>query len=91
MREVELERSCVLLGDDGIQQDCQGEMNSVLLHAGETMDPYGVNYPNAPDDWVEPAPKKANGGPTFDKLHNPGRCSSFSQCPAFESVEKGFQ
>ena len=39
MREVKLERSHVLLGDDGMQQADEGQINSVIIHAGYTMDP----------------------------------------------------
>ena len=34
MREVELERSRVLLGDDGINKSDEGEVNSFFLHVG---------------------------------------------------------
>ena len=78
MREVELERSRVLLGGDGIDQAGEGEMNSVLLHAGDTMDPDEIKFPKPPDDWVDPAPNTAKGGATFDKVYNPCGCSSFS-------------
>ena len=39
MRGVKLERSNVLLGDDGMQQADEGQINSVIIHAGYTMDP----------------------------------------------------
>ena len=37
IREVEFGRSCVLLGSNGIEQDDEGGMNSVLLHVEDTM------------------------------------------------------
>ena len=61
MREVELGRLCVLLGYDGIDQDDEGGMNSMLLHVGETMDPDEVKVPKPPNYWVEPAPNTAKG------------------------------
>ena len=45
MREVKLERSRVLLGDDGIEEDDDGGVNSMLLHVGDTMDPDEVKIP----------------------------------------------
>ena len=56
MREVKLERSLVLLGADGIDQSDEGGVNSMLLHVGDTMDPYEVKVPKSPYDWVDPDP-----------------------------------
>ena len=65
-------RSRVLLEDDGIYQADEGEMNYVLLHVVDTMDPDEVNVTKSPDEQVEPAPNTQKGKPTFDKLEKPG-------------------
>ena len=52
MREVELERLRVLLGDNNIEKSDEGFMNSVLLHVWYTMDPYEFKVPKPPDDLV---------------------------------------
>ena len=56
MREVELERPHLLLGYDGIYQADEGEIKSVLLHVGDTIDPYEVKAPKEPYDWFDPSP-----------------------------------
>ena len=82
-REVILERLCVLLGDDGTEKADEGEMKYVLLHIGDTMDPYDVKFLKEPHDWVDPAPNTAKEEPTFDKVDRPGGWSSFSFFPVF--------
>ena len=67
-----MERSRFLLGYDRIDQTGEGEMNSVLLHVGFTMDQDEVNVPKLPYDWVESATNTAKGCPTFDKVGSPG-------------------
>ena len=67
-----------MLGDDGIEQAYEGEMNYVFLNLGYTMDPNEVKVPKLPDDWIEPSPNTAKGGPTFDKVDNLGGWSRFS-------------
>ena len=74
-REVKFEKSRVLLGYDGIEQADEGEMKSVLIHVGYTMNPDEVKVPKPPDDWVGPASNTAKGGATFNKVDNPGRWS----------------
>ena len=48
-------------------------MNSVLIHARDTMDPDKVKLPKAPDDWVDPDINTVKRDPTFNKVENPGR------------------
>ena len=67
-----------MLGDEGIKQADEGEMNSVFLHVGYTMHPDEVKVPKAPDDWVDPPKNTGKGEPNFDKVYNPGIWSSFS-------------
>ena len=83
MREFVLERSRILLGDNGIYEVDEGQMNYMLLHVGGTMDPDKVNSPKSPYDWVYPDPNTAKGESTFYKLDNPGGQSSFSYGPVF--------
>ena len=45
MREVELDWSRFLLGDDGIEQAYEGDMKSIIIHAGETMYPEEFKVP----------------------------------------------
>ena len=91
MREVKLERLRVLLGDYGIEKAGEGEMNSVLLHTGHNMYPDEVKVPKSPDDWVDPATNTSKGDPTFEKVENPGRWSSFSYRPVFDSGAQRLQ
>ena len=49
------------------------------------MDPDKVKVPKPPDEWVDRDPKTEEGEPTFDKVDNQGRCSSFSYRPLFAS------
>ena len=56
MREVELERSLVLLLYDRIYKADEGGVNSVFICVGYTMDPDEVNFPIPPYEWVNPAP-----------------------------------
>ena len=91
MREVELERSHVLLGDDGIEKTDEGGMKFVLLHVGETMDPDEVKVPKSPYDQVDPPPNTSKGGANFDKMDNPGGWSSFSYHPVFASGSQAGQ
>ena len=63
----------------------------MLLHVGHTMYPYEVKVTKSPDDWVDPAPNTSKGDPTFEKAENPGRWSSFSYRPIFESGAKILQ
>ena len=72
IKEVELERSHVLLGYDGIEQVEGGEMNSVLNNIGRTVYLDEVKVTEAQDDWFKPTPKTAMGGTNFDKVDNPG-------------------
>ena len=60
-------------------------MKSLLLHVEYTMDPDKVKVPKPPDEWVDRDPKTEEGEPTFDKVDNQGRCSSFSYRPLFSS------
>ena len=62
MREINLDRSCVLLGADGIDHADDGGMNSMLLHVRDTMDPDEVKIPKASYDWVDPALNTSKGG-----------------------------
>ena len=78
-----------MLGDDRIEKYDEGETNSVLLHVGDTIDPYEVKFPNAPDEWFYPSTNTANGDPTFDKVYNPGGWSSFYYLPIFSSGVQG--
>ena len=66
-------------------------MNSVLLHAGDTMEPDEFKVPKPLDDWFDPAPNTAKGGATFDKVDNPGVWGSFSYRPVFASGSQGVQ
>ena len=68
MKEVELERSRVLLGYYRIEKSDEGGMNSVLIHFGETMDPADFKVPKPPYDWVDPNHNTEKGVPTFDKV-----------------------
>ena len=77
MREVELQISRVLLGYDGIYQDDEGCMNSMLLNVGETMEPDEVKFPKPPNYWVDPSPNTAKGDPILNKVNNTGRWSIF--------------
>ena len=43
-------------------------MNSVLLHAGDTMDPDDVKVRKSPDYWVDPDTITEKGEPTFVKV-----------------------
>ena len=61
VREVELERSRFFKGDNGIDKADEGEMKSVLIHVGETMDPDEVKVPKPLDDWVGPYPNTSKG------------------------------
>ena len=45
MREVELERSHIVLGDNRIDKSGKGEMNSFLLRVGNTIGPDEVKVP----------------------------------------------
>ena len=80
-----------MLGDDGIEKNDKGEIKSVMLHVGDTMERYEFKLPKSPDNWVDPAPNTAKGGPTFDKLDNPGACIRFSYRPIFTSGAQGGQ
>ena len=71
MRELDLERLYVLLGNEGIYKADKGEMNFVLLCVGQTMDPDEVKFHKAQDDWVDPSPNTAKGQPTIEKVDNP--------------------
>ena len=53
MREIEWEKSRVLLGDDSIEKSGEGGTKYRLLRVGDTMEPYEVKVPKPPDDWVE--------------------------------------
>ena len=77
MRGVELKRSRVLLGYYGIDQADGGDMESMLLHVGETMNHYEVNTHKAPYYWVDLDTNTSKGDPTFDKVDNPCGQSSF--------------
>ena len=74
-----------------IEQDKEGDMNYMLIHVGNTMDPDGVKVAKSPDEWVHPPPKTEKGGATVDQVENPGRWSSFSYCPIFVSGAQGGQ
>ena len=50
IRDVELERSRVLLGYVRIYQADYGDITSVFIHIGDNMDPYEVKYPKPLDD-----------------------------------------
>ena len=91
MREIELERSHVLLGDDGIEQADVGGMNSVLLHVGKTMDPYEFKVHKPTYYWVDPDNNTSKGERTFDKVDSPGGWSSFSYLHVFVSGAQGVQ
>ena len=91
MREIELERSHVLLGDDGIEQADVGGMNSVLLHVGKTMDPYEFKVHKPTYYWVDPDNNTSKEEPPFNKVDSPYRQSSFSFSPVFVSVAQGGQ
>ena len=80
-----------MLGDEGIEQADEGDMNSMFLHVGDTMHPDEVKVPKAPDDWVEPPTNTGKGELNFDKVYNPGIWSSFSYRPAFASGSQGGQ
>ena len=45
MREVKLKRSHFVLVDYGIEKDGEGQMKSMLIHVGYTMDPDEVKVP----------------------------------------------
>ena len=66
-------------------------MNSVLLHAGDTMDPDDVKVRKSPDYWVDPDTITEKGEPTFVKVDKPGGCSSLSCLPIFLYVAQGGQ
>ena len=53
-------------------------MNSVLLHAGETIYPDEFKVPKVPYNWVEPSTNTEKRWPTFDKMENQGGWSIFS-------------
>ena len=61
-REVKLERSRVLIGDYGTEKDDEGGMKYVLIHVGDTMDPYDVKVPKTPDIWVDRYTSTEKGG-----------------------------
>ena len=67
VREVKLERSRFLLGSDRIEQDDEEGMMSLLLHFGDTMDPYDFKVPKAPYDWFDSASSISKGEPKFEK------------------------
>ena len=50
-----------MLGDDRIEKADEVWVKSVLLHIGDTMDPYEVKVPKALDGWVDPAPQHSKG------------------------------
>ena len=49
MRELELERLCVLFRGDGIEKSDEGGLKSVLLHVGNTMEPVEFKVPKKPE------------------------------------------
>ena len=55
------------------------------------MDPDEVKSPKALDDWVGHVINTSKGEPTFQKLYNPGGCSSFYYFPVFVSGAQGGQ
>ena len=89
IREVKLERSHDLLGNYGIEQDNEVDMNYALIHVGYTMEPDEVKVPKELDDWFDTAPKKSEGGTTFGKVDNPGGWIIFSYRPLFASGAQG--
>ena len=91
MREVELNRSLVFLGYDGIDRSDEGDMNSVLIYVGDTMDPGEFKLPKAPDDWFDPSTNTAKGYPNLDQFYNTEGQSSFLYRAVFESVAQGGQ
>ena len=73
-----MERSNDFLVDDRIEQADDRGGNSVLLRAGDTMEPDSFKVSKALYYWVDPTPNTEKGGPTFGKLYNPGIWSSLS-------------
>ena len=63
-------------------------MKSLLLHVEYTMDPDRVKVSKPPDEWVDPDLNTEEWEPTFDKVDNPGRWSSFSYRPLFTYVSQ---
>ena len=47
-------------------------MKFVLIHIGDTMDPYEVKFHKATYDCVDPDSKKSKVQPEFDKVDNLG-------------------
>ena len=90
-REVGLERSRVLLGYDGMEQDDKGYMNYVFLHSGYTMDTNEFKVPKPPDEWFDPSPNTAKGEPTFEKVARLDGWSNFPYHPVFADGAQGGQ
>ena len=61
-------------------------MNYALIHVGDTMEPNEVKIYKSLDDWFDPHPDTALGGPSFDKVDNPDKWSSFSYSPVFTYI-----
>ena len=72
-----------MLGDGKIDQADEGGMKSVFICVGDTMGPDEVKVTKPLDYWVEPAPNTTIGGPSFDKVDNPGGWNRFSYFPSF--------
>ena len=52
MKEVEMERPSVFLGENWIDKSDKGEINSVLINVGDTMDSDEVMLPKSSYGWV---------------------------------------
>ena len=80
-----------MLGSDGIDKSVEGEMNYMLIHVWDTIDPDEVKAPKTTYEWVNPDNDTAKGEPTFDKVDTPGRWSNFYYHPVFSSGAQEFQ
>ena len=58
----------MFLRDDVIYQSDEGNLISVSLCVGDTMDPDEYKVPKVLDDWVGSPPNIEKGEPDFDKV-----------------------